>query len=351
MIIDISRYMKYYLTNRIFKRLIIFFFLSVLWIPSFASYDIEARIDSVKMLMGKLNFLHISVVENEGKKGQLLLFKDSQQKDGYIGVCGDSIELRTNYSTDTIALGSGRIQINYAIPVQAFDSGTFVLPEFLYLSGKDTLRSNRVILEVEPLHLSAEDPIADFAPVAEPEGKKFYDAVPDWILDYWWIFLIIVFAICVSLWALRKYKKNGEMTFFTKPAPTPWELALDNLTKLKAKKLWEQGMEKEYFTELTDILRFYLWQRFGINALEMTTRQIISHISESDFKDKKEYVRQILKVADFVKFAKVRPLPADNVEAYENAKRFIEETIPQPGEEDKENEEGGIDSEEGGDKQ
>lgn len=87
-------------------------------------------------------------------------------------------------------------------------------------------------------------------------------------------------------------------------------------------------MEKEYFTDLTDILRSYLYERFGINAMEMTTRQIMDKIYESDLKDKKDYVKQILNVADFVKFAKVRPLPADSIAAYENAKKFVEETIP-----------------------
>lgn len=99
-------------------------------------------------------------------------------------------------------------------------------------------------------------------------------------------------------------------------------------------------MEKEYFTELTDILREYLFARFGINAMEMTTRQIMDKIYESDLRDKRDYVKQILNVADFVKFAKVRPLPADSIAAYDNAEKFIEETIPQEKNE-KEDKEGG----------
>ena len=39
-------------------------------------------------------------------------------------------------------------------------------------------------------------------------------------------------------------------------------------------------------------------------------------------------------MADFVKFAKVRPLPEDNVKAYDNALRFVEETKPLPVEEE-----------------
>lgn len=113
-----------------------------------------------------------------------------------------------------------------------------------------------------------------------------------------------------------------------KPALSPYERAINALIILKEKKLWEKGQEKEYFTDLTDILRTYLEQRFGINAMEMTTRQIISTLNNSDVRDKKDYIREILNVADFVKFAKVRPLPSDNIKAFDNAMKFVEETKP-----------------------
>ena len=109
----------------------------------------------------------------------------------------------------------------------------------------------------------------------------------------------------------------------------PHEAALAALSKLKEKKLWERGMEKEYFTELTEILRIYLDKRFGINAMEMTSRQIMQTLGANrEVSDKRQMVRQILDMADFVKFAKVRPLPADNVAAFDNAVKFVEATAP-----------------------
>ena len=84
-----------------------------------------------------------------------------------------------------------------------------------------------------------------------------------------------------------------------------------------------------YFTELTDILRLYLYRRFGINAAEMTSRQILASLKKNkDTQDKRVYFRQILDMADFVKFAKVRPLPEDNVKAYAVEE---ENTDPQKG--------------------
>lgn len=290
---------------------------------------VTARLDSVNLLMGKLTTLTLEVVQDKGNPGGFPMFRDVNPAVGYVGVCGDSIELRTSYKADTIEIGSGRIQINYQIPLQAFDSGSYRLPRFVYVSESDSARSNALTLNVVPVKVTADDPIAGFAKVAEPEGAKFFDFVPDWLADFWWIILLLIILGIAAWWAVRRYKKEGTV-LPKKPEPTPYEVAITALRKLKEKKLWEQGMEKEYFTDLTEILRVYLDRRFGINAMEMTSREIMDHLYHSDVKDKREYMRQILNVADFVKFAKVRPLPADNIAAYDNAVRFIEETKPVP---------------------
>lgn len=304
-----------------------------------AKVTVTAKLDSVNLLMGNMTTLGLEVVQDKGKPGGFPMFRNVDPSLGYVGVCGDSIELRTSFKADTVELGSGRIQINYKVPLQAFDSGTYRLPEFVYVSESDTARSNALTLQVVPVKVTADDPIAGFAPVAEPEGKKFFDFVPDWLADFWWIIIIALLAIAAFIWAMRRYKKEGTV-LKKKPEPTPYETAMKNLRELKARNLWEQGMEKEYFTRLTDILRIYLDKRFGINAMEMTTREIMDRLYESDVKDKRDYVRQILSVADFVKFAKVRPLPADNIAAYENAVKFVEETKPEPIADDSDKEKG-----------
>lgn len=297
-------------------------------LPARANVSVTAKLDSVNLLMGNISMLHLEVVQDKGVKGEFPMFKNVDPNIGYVGVCGDSIELRTSVKADTVEVGSGRIQINCQVPVQAFDSGFYRLPPIVYVAGGDTARSNVVSLNVLPVKVTADDPIAGLAPVADPEGAKFTDFVPDWMVDYWWIIALAVLAVAIAIWAVMRYKKEGTVLKH-KPQPTPYEVAIKALRELKTKNLWEQGLEKEYFTRLTDILRRYLDRRFGINAMEMTSREIIEHLYDSDVKDKRDYVRQILNVADFVKFAKVRPLPADNIAAYENAVRFVEETKPQ----------------------
>ena len=115
-----------------------------------------------------------------------------------------------------------------------------------------------------------------------------------------------------------------------KPVP-PYQLAMQQLQTLHDEHLCEKGEEKEFYTRLTDILRTYLDARFGINAMEMTSTQIRRSLRENaDTKMSEKYMSRILEIADFVKFAKIRPLPEDNASAYKSALQFVEDTKPAP---------------------
>lgn len=292
----------------------------------FASATVQARLDSVNLLMGKMTTLHLSVTQPKGAKGSFPILGRIRDN-GIIPVCGDSVELRAPSKIDTVETGNS-MTVNYDIPLQAFDSGYYRLPEFAYVSGKDTVFSKSLAIKVVPVLAEADTPIHDYASVSGPENPSIFDHVPDWVIDYWWILLIALLAAAVAFYAVRRYRSQGSL-LPKKPEPTPYEAALSSLRVLKEKKLWEQGMEKEYYTELTDILRHYLFRRFGINAAEMTSRQILAALKKNkETADKRVYFRQILDMADFVKFAKVRPLPDDNVKSYDNALRFVEETRP-----------------------
>lgn len=295
-----------------------------------AKVTVTAKLDSVNLLMGSMTTLGLEVVQDKGKPGGFPMFRNVDPARGYVGICGDSIELRSSYKADTVELGSGRIQINYRVPLQAFDSGTYRLPQFVYVSESDSARSNALTLNVVPIKVTADDPIAGFAPVSEPEGKQFLDFVPDWLADFWWIILIVILAAGAFIWAMRRYRKEGTV-LRKKPEPSPYETAMTDLRDLKARKLWEQGMEKEYFTRLTDILRVYLDRRFGINAMEMTSTEIVRSLRANETtRMSADRMRSVLEVADFVKFAKMRPLPDDNVKSYNAAVAFVEDTRPAP---------------------
>lgn len=304
----------------------LFLFFAVVHTGHSYAVDVKASMDSVNLKMGNITTLHLTVSQPKGVKGEFPLLSQFRQ-DGIIPLCGDSVELRAPSKIDTVDDGRN-LKITFQVPMQAFDSGYYRLPDFIYVIGKDSVRSNRLSFKVYPVVAEADTPPYDYASVSDPENPSIFDAIPDWIIDYWWIFLIIALAVWAYIYAMKRYRREGSL-LPKKPEPTPYEEAVSSLESLKEKKLWQQGMEKEYFTELTEILRRYLYRRFGINAMEMTSRQILASLRQNeDTVDKRAYFRQILDMADFVKFAKVRPLPDDNVLAFDNALRFVEETKP-----------------------
>lgn len=297
-----------------------------------ASPQLKARLDSTTLLMGKMTVLNLELVKDENKQGKLLI-SEQVSPEGLIFLLGDSVELRASFKADTVKLGSGRIQINYRFPLQSFDSGAYQLPEFEYVeNGGDTVRSNRVMLKVIPVKASANDSISPMVGPMDPfynnSFEKITDKIPNFLYYYWWLILLALLAVAFLVWAIIRYKRTG-MLLKPKPQPSPYETAIKRLNNLKQAQLWEQGLERDYFTQLTDILREYLQGRFGINAMEMTSAQIMDTLKgQKDLDSQKDYVEQILRVADFVKFAKMRPLPDDNIEAFTNALRFVEETKP-----------------------
>ncbi|MDE5874954.1 MAG: hypothetical protein K2H15_04845, partial [Muribaculaceae bacterium] len=111
-----------------------------------AKVSVKAQLDSTSLLMGNITTLHLEVVQDKGKNGGFKIFQNANPQQGYVGMCGDSIELRTSFKIDTVELGSNRIQLNYSVPVQAFDSGSYRLPEFVYVSESDSARSNALTL-------------------------------------------------------------------------------------------------------------------------------------------------------------------------------------------------------------
>ena len=92
-------------------------------------------------------------------------------------------------------------------------------------------------------------------------------------------------------------------------------------------KLWQQGLNKEYYTALTETVRKYIVDRFGVNAMEMTSAEILDMLSKEEIVvPVYDRLKQILLLADYVKFAKIHPLPDENDLSLTNAYLFVNET-------------------------
>lgn len=291
------------------------------------SMTVTATSDSTSLVMGDRITVNVEVLKNSHPG--VLVNMPERGKD-YNGM-----EL-ADCVVDSTDLGNGRIQLVYRMTFQAFDPADILtLPGFAYACGGDTVVSDILTFKVFPVELSPE--LGDPADVdnlkIHPDEKvvsipsRWYDYIPDW-----WIWVVIglgVVALGVVLYLL--YKKNGPNIFVHRKPVPPYEMAIASLNKLKEKHLIENGLAKQFYTEATDIWRTYLKGRFDINAMEMTSRQIIAEL-----RDNKEVhltvaqIEPVLELSDFVKFAALKPTRDDMEKAYGTIYSFVESTRPEP---------------------
>ena len=107
----------------------------------------------------------------------------------------------------------------------------------------------------------------------------------------------------------------------------PHIIALQKLTAIGDKKLWQQEQTKQYHTEITDVIREYLESRYAIQAMEQTSDEIFASLRHMDISDEnRNTLRQVLILADLVKFAKEKPAPFENEQSMDNAVAFVKKT-------------------------
>jgi len=140
---------------------------------------------------------------------------------------------------------------------------------------------------------------------------------------------IVLTILAIPLFIYFYFKRRKKEAYVPPPLP-PYEMAIKRLRELKEKKLWQEGLIKEYYSELTDILRGYIEGRFELPALEMTTDEIAPLL-----KKKKEVTKglfrnviDLMTISDFVKFAKARPSTKYHADSFDQVNEFVRSTEP-----------------------
>lgn len=223
--------------------------------------------------------------------------------------------------------GNGYVQLHQSIIITSFDSGFWAIQPFRFIVNNDTVKpieTSALLLEVQTLPVDTA--IASLRDIKAPfkEGFEWKDYLPEIYLT-----LGILAAILLIIFLWKKFKRKEEKPIIQIiPGEAPHITALRALNDLKEKNLWQQGKTKEYFTYLSDILRIYIEGRFEINAMELTSDEIIK-IFRSQVVDtvSKEKLKQVLQLSDLVKFAKMETLPAENELVWQNVYDFIQGTL------------------------
>ncbi|WP_108822837.1 hypothetical protein [Dysgonomonas sp. Marseille-P4361] len=293
---------------------------------------VRATIQPSDILIGEQAIIDIEVISPKGRNIMFPIYADTL-------ITG--IEVLHMLPPDTVMTEVMTIHQQYV--VTSFDSTLYHIPHMMVVVDQDTLKTNDFGLKVSSPQLSDTTlayleklknnetdsidfqklGISDIKPIQKPEFV-WQDYMELIYISLLIILLLALIGLAVYFF-LRKKKKGY---FFTpKVVLPPHVVALKELDKLKASKLWQKGMEKEYYTELTDILRDYIDHRFNIDAPEMVSEDIIAAVHlATDTRSATDGLAQILKLADLVKFAKYTPFADENDLSLVNAYLFVNQT-------------------------
>jgi len=288
---------------------------------------VKATIDSTSILIGQQTKIHLEIAADKNQPVQVPMISDTLM---------NGVEVLNISKIDTIDIGNDRMQMKYDYLITAFDSALYLLPPFKVISGTDTAYSAELALKVSTL------------PV-DTVSKKFYDIkgvrTPKFVLMDYLPFALLILAIlalaALAVFIIYRLLNKKSLVSFKKEEPyiPPHIRAIKELDAIKEAKLWQTGRIKEYHSEITDTLRKYIQERFGVGAMEMTSGEILTDITKySEADGAYDNLKQILILADFVKFAKYKSLPDENEVSMMNAYLFVNTTKKEelPAEEKKE---------------
>ncbi len=201
-----------------------------------------------------------------------------------------------------------------------FDSATLRLPPLtVRLHLRDSVLTNPLELAVRPTSAKAD--------VRTAETIRDIRREPVHWTDYWLEALCVALFVSLVVWYFRRKKTPPPVLPSTPPPPPPTpvhELILEQLAALERQKLWKQGQVVQFYAELSLIVRTYLERRFGVAALESTTREILPMLKNTDFPSgQSEALRNLLQEADMAKYADRLPPEQSCENAIAAARRLV----------------------------
>lgn len=281
---------------------------------------VTARTDSAQYKVGDWILLHVAAELPADVDSLAPAMKDS------VG----AFEILTTEG----ARASGGHQ-EWIFKLTLFDTGNVFIPPvaFSYKHRQDTLQriaySNPISLTVVGIPFDPKGDIKDIKPPLNAPWK-FEDFLP------YLIALLVLALAALGYYYYRKWKKRREEGFVpAKPSIPPGQVALAALRVLEDKHLWQQGKVKLYYSEVTEIVRRFIENQYGVLALESTSDEILTQLLKLPEAQAllKEF-RSFFTTADLVKFAKYIPEPDDHDHelrwAYEIVRAMIPKPTPEP---------------------
>lgn len=279
---------------------------------------VEQRMDSLQLLIGQQTILHLKATARKGARIVLPSFKPQDQ-------IVPGVEVVEQSKGDTMQMGDDRIQVSRDYTLTSFDEKVYVIPALdVKIDGK-SYHGNPLALKVLTVPVDTVHP-NQFYPAKGVQDNPFEWS--EWSFAFWLSLLMII--ICGAMIYLRnRLKKNKPIIArirIVKRVPAH-EKALREINDIKHHHTSaSQETQKEYYTQLTNTLRAYIVSRFGFNAMEMTSGEIIERLRASGDQKMIDELRMLFSTADLVKFAKYEIPMNENDANLVNAINFIDQT-------------------------
>lgn len=297
-------------------------FLTIFLAEQLSAQKAVARIDTTSIKIGEQVQLHLDVT---------LPSKATVKWPSFSDTAFSSVEIVKRSKVDTLETTRNTfVQIRQTLTITSFDTGYHTIPQISiqYTVPGDTVRmetlTDSLMLHVRTIDVDTTRAIRDI---------KSQMQAPITLAELWPIFggagLLGLIAGFIWYYLWRRKMNKPLFPVIRRPQLPPWQIALESLNELETKKLWQGGKVKEYYTEITDVVRTYIEGQHQVPAMEMISSDIIDSLEQKGIeKTILVKVERILVLADLVKFAKENPLPPENAECLNNARNFILETKP-----------------------
>ena len=281
------------------KKLLIF-----LLLPTVMFARLNVKVDSTNILIGdQINF---SIKANIFEGDSLPHFTET------IG----ALEIVSKSLVDSIKTNEGW-QLTQSYILTVWDSGVYYIPSIRFKS----FVSDSIAIIVNTIEMAEDAELKDIkAPIHTPIS---FDELSPYLLAL----LILAILIYAIIWYVKNREKATADIKTVERLIPPYEIALKELEKLNAKKLWQEDNVKEYYSELSEIIRTYIENGIGTPAMEIPTQEILFQLHQKSIDTIK--LKELLTRADLAKFAKAKPLQIENEESLKIGYDFIHQTKPQ----------------------
>ena len=285
--------------------------------PSFAQVSVEAVIDSIQIFVGQQAHVTLTTHAKENAKIEFPQFKPTE----YIT---PGVEVLSNHELDAKPQDNGFVARSMVYTLTSFDDTLYYLPPMTVKIDGQTYKSKSLALKVLTIEVDTTNVEQFFGP-KDVQDSPFQWS--DWSLSFWLsVVLLVLLALCYYLYLRLRDNKPIISRIRIVKRLLPHQKAMKEIEQIKADKMVASENSKEYYTKLTDTLRKYIEERYGFNAMEMTSSEIIEKLMAVQDEKALSELRHLFLTADLVKFAKYSTLINENDMNLVNAIEFINQT-------------------------